>query len=104
MKEYILVLTTIDSKIKAEEISKFLLEKKAAACVNIIEGNSFYRWKGKIEESREFLLFIKGKNFSEIERRIKEIHPYEIPEIIQLEISKGNEEYLKWIDDSVKID
>ena len=101
MKGYILVLTTIDDKNKAKEIARFLVEKKVAACVNIIEGNSFYMWKGKIEESRECLLFIKGKSFAEIEKKIKEVHPYEIPEIIQLEISKGNEEYLRWIDGAV---
>lgn len=101
MNKYILVLTTVDEKSKAEEMARFLVEKKVAACVNILSGNSVYRWKGKIEKTAEYLLFIKGKNFSEIEKKIKEIHPYEIPEIIQIEINKGNEEYLSWIDDSI---
>lgn len=104
MNKYILVLTTVDDRKKAEEIARFLVEKKVAACVNIVEGNSFYKWKEKIEETKEFLLFIKGKNFPEIERKIKEIHTYEVPEIIQLEINKGNEKYLRWIDDSLEIE
>ena len=102
MNKYILVLTTVDNKTKAEEIAKFLVEKRIAACVNIIEGNSFYRWKGKIEETKEFLLFIKGKNFQDIEKMINQIHPYEVPEVIKIEISDGNSEYLKWIDEAVE--
>lgn len=99
MQKYIQVITTTDSETKAEEIAKELLGKKASSCVQIFPVKSHYRWKGKIEKSNEFILFIKGKNFESIQKIIKSIHNYENPEIIELPITKGSSEYLKWINE-----
>ncbi|MCH7568655.1 MAG: divalent-cation tolerance protein CutA [Nanoarchaeota archaeon] len=99
MKAYIQVITAVDNEEKAHEIARFLLEKRVAACVQIIPISSMYRWKGKIEKSREWLCLIKGKDFEKIESVIKKIHPYETPEIIEIPITQGNKKYLDWIDE-----
>ncbi len=98
---YAVVITTFSSKEEAEKIVKTLLEEKLAACVQLTEIKSSYWWKGKIENSQEILCLIKTKEnlFEKIESRIKELHSYSVPEIIMLRIEKGNEEYLKWIEE-----
>ena len=90
------IQTTVDSKTNANKIANFLVKNKLAACVQINTINSIYRWKGKIENTNEYLLLIKGKNFKKIEKAIKSLHPYEVPEIIQTKI-KANKEYLSWL-------
>ncbi len=100
MDEYIMVLTTTDSKEVAEGIAERLVEKKLAACVQIIGPiKSVYRWKKKVEKAEEWLCFIKTRAslFSELERVIKQIHPYEVPEIIALPIVNGSSDYLDWL-------
>jgi len=92
------VITTVDKKNKANEIAQILLDKKLAACIQIFPINSLYKWKGKKEKAKELVLFIKGKNFKKIEKEIKKIHPYKIPEIIQVKITKANKDYLNWIE------
>ncbi|MEO0254526.1 MAG: divalent-cation tolerance protein CutA [candidate division WOR-3 bacterium] len=101
---YIIVFCTTPGKDKAYEISRKIIENKLAACVNYFKVNSIFEWKGKIEEEEEYLLIIKTKEekFEELENFIKKIHPYEVPEIIFFKIEKGNEDYLKWIDDTLK--
>ena len=86
---------------KAKEIAKNLLEKKLVACVNTVNVESMYWWSGKIELDKEALLIIKTREkcFDKIKEVIKEIHPYEVPELIALEVSKGLTEYLKWIEE-----
>ncbi|MFN3528207.1 MAG: divalent-cation tolerance protein CutA [Candidatus Altarchaeaceae archaeon] len=101
---FIEVFTTTDKREDAEKIAKILLEKRLSACVQISEINSYYWWKGKIENSKEFLCIIKTKKelYEEVEKEIKNIHPYEIPEIISIEIFKGNENYFKWMEKEIK--
>jgi Uncharacterized protein involved in tolerance to divalent cations len=85
-------------------LAKLLVEKKLAACVNVVKGlRSFYWWKGKIEEDDEELLIIKTSReaYGELEKQIKENHPYTVPEIIALPIILGNPDYLAWIDESL---
>ncbi len=91
------VLTTVDTKKNAEKIAKFLLENKFAACIQLTPIQSTYRWKGKIEKAKEYLLIIKGKNFKTIEKAIKSIHPYKVPEIIQIPVKKVSKQYLNWL-------
>ncbi len=90
---------------KGEEIANFIIENRLGACVNVVpKVNSTYWWKGKVERDEEALLVVKTslKNFGRLKERVKEIHPYSVPEIIALPIIEGNEEYLGWIDESLK--
>jgi len=97
---YCIVLVTLPEKTDAAKFARELLDKKLAACVNMLPScNSLYWWEGKIEEAKETLLIIKTtKNiFDELLMHIKSIHPYSTPEIISLDITKGNIEYLDWL-------
>ncbi|MCS7109819.1 MAG: divalent-cation tolerance protein CutA [Candidatus Micrarchaeota archaeon] len=87
------------NKKEAERISVHLLEKRLAACIQILPMRSFYRWKGKIEKSSEYLCFVKTseKNLKEIISEVKKFHSYEVPEIISFEITGGYPEYLRWL-------
>jgi periplasmic divalent cation tolerance protein len=105
MTDKTLVLSTTESIDQARRIAEALVERKLAACVNIIpKVTSIYRWKGKVQESEEWLLLIKTTTdaFERLRAALKELHPYELPECIALAIDDGSEEYLKWISDSMK--
>ncbi len=105
VKDYILVVVTASSMEEGERIARAIVDEELAACCNILpEIRSIYRWKGKVCDEREVMLFIKSKAslFSALRERIKELHSYETPEIISFQIERGLEEYLKWIDSSVK--
>jgi len=99
----IIVITTIDTEENANKIAQTLLEKKVAACVQIFPIKSMYRWKGKIEKADEWLCLVKGTNFEAIEKAIKENHPYDTPEILELPITKGNKDYLDWLEAETKL-
>jgi periplasmic divalent cation tolerance protein len=103
MSEYIVVLCTLDDREKAEKFAYNLVCEKLCACVNILPGvKSIYEWQDKIEQSEEVLMLIKTKKelFDELKETIIRHHPYDVPEIIALDVTHGNEEYLKWIDES----
>ena len=103
--DYIQVFTTVDNKEAAERIAKSIVEKRLAACVQIVGPiESVYRWKGKIEKAVEWLLLIKSKKslYAELEKSIREMHPYEVPEIISVPISQGFKDYLNWLETEVK--
>jgi len=103
-KKFIQIITTVGKKEEAESICRALLEKKLAACVQIVgRVESHYWWEGKIEKDREFLVFIKTKEalFESVEKVIKENHSYQVPEIISLPILKGSKDYLKWIEKEI---
>lgn len=100
MEEYIQVFATTDSEEIAKKIAKVTLEKKLAGCVQIIGPiESRYWWKNKIEDTKEWLCVIKSKMslYEKLEKAIKEIHSYEIPEIIATPIIAGNPDYLEWL-------
>jgi len=85
---------------KAAELAQFLVETHLAACVNILpEVRSVYRWEGKVCNEAESLLLIKTEQvvYLELERRLRERHPYEIPEIVAIPIERGLPDYLQWI-------
>jgi len=98
-----IVLTTCGTKDEAEDIAWALVERKLAACVNIVPLTSIYRWKDDIESNPEHLLMIKttAAAFERVRDVIKELNSYELPECIQLSIESGSEVYLKWIGESV---
>jgi len=100
MTGFLVVLVTATSKAEAQKISKALLKKRLAVCVNILPGvTSFFIWKGKIEKANELLLVIKTqkKLFKELEKEIKTNHSYSVPEVIALSIAEGSKDYLGWL-------
>jgi periplasmic divalent cation tolerance protein len=100
MESYIQVTTTTDKREDAEKIAFALVEKKIAACTQIVGPiTSIYRWKGNIETAEEWLCVIKSRKplYEEIEKTIKAVHSYEVPEIIAVPIVAGSEDYLKWL-------
>ena len=102
--EYSIIITTTQDKESAKKIARLLVEKKLAACGQMFPIESIYFWKDKICEESETILFIKSRTelFEEIKAAIKENHAYEVPEIIQIPITNGLPEYLKWIDDCTR--
>ncbi|AXX93956.1 MULTISPECIES: divalent-cation tolerance protein CutA [Arcobacter] len=98
----IIVQTTCSSKEEAKNIAKVLIEEKLAACVQLSEIESFYNWKEEFCCDNETLLNIKTRkdNFEKIKSKILELHSYDLPEIIQLDIANASEEYLKFIGDN----
>jgi periplasmic divalent cation tolerance protein len=100
-----LVLTTAGSREEAQRIAHALVERRLAACVNIVPGiESVYRWKEKIEQEDEWLLLIKTTTsaFEHVRDAIKELHSYELAECICVDIEDGSREYLKWLGESVR--
>jgi periplasmic divalent cation tolerance protein len=103
----ILVLTTTDSLDLALRIASALVEQKEAACVNIVpEIRSIYRWEGKVCDDAELLLLIKSSadRFEAVRSRIRQLHTYEVPEVISLPIVAGDQSYLRWLNEQVKKD
>lgn len=97
----IVVLTTCDSQPQAETLARQLLERRLAACVNILPGvRSIYRWKDNIEEASELLLVIKSRRdvFDKLRETIAQLHSYEVPEVIALPVVDGSDAYLSWLD------
>ncbi len=101
MEDFIVILVTASSEGEAKKIARSLVEKRLAACVNIIKDvQSVFRWKGKILDEKELLLIIKTRKklYKNVEEEIKTLHAYEVPEIIALPIISGSKDYLYWID------
>ncbi len=101
MTDKIVVLSTCETSEQARSIARNLVEKRLAACVNIIPGaHSIYRWKGAIEEASEFVLLIKSRRdlFPALRAELAKTHSYEVPEAIALPIVDGAESYLAWLD------
>ena len=101
MKSYIQISTTTETKEQAQKIAQYLVETRLAACVQITGPiTSIYRWKGKVENTKEWLCLIKTQDdlYDKVEAAIKKLHPYETPEIIAVPIVKGSKEYLRWLD------
>lgn len=104
MGEYVQVATTVSTKEDAELVARMLVEKGLAACVQVIGPIvSFYRWQGEIETAGEYLCLAKSRHglFPAIETAIKEIHPYEVPEIIVSPLVAGSSDYLAWLNDQL---
>ena len=105
MTDKIAVLVTCGSAAEARKIGRALVETKLAACANILEApvRSIYRWNGRVESAKEFLIILKSsrKRFAAIESEVRRLHSYDVPEIIALPIARGSQGYLKWISQSV---
>jgi periplasmic divalent cation tolerance protein len=103
--EHIVVLVTSSGKEEAKKIAKRLLDERKAACVNIIDGvSSLFIWQGSQEEEQESLLVIKSSAslLPHIVETVKQVHSYDVPEIIALPVLGGNEDYLAWIDSGIE--
>ena len=101
--EAILVMVTASSEEEAVRIGRTLVEERLAACTNVIPGmRSLYAWEGNLKDEEEVLILMKTRrsHFSDLMKRVKQLHSYAVPEIIALPIVAGSEEYLAWIDAS----
>src|SRR5258708_38808170 len=100
-----IVLTTAGSEEEARKIARHLVEKRLAACVNISpQIESIYRWQGKVDSAREWLLLVKTtqERFAEVRDAIRKLHSYELPECVAINVEDGSSEYLQWLGESVK--
>ncbi len=97
-------LSTVGSAEDAERLARALVERRLAACVNVVPGVvSHYRWHGELQRDQERLLVIKtrGDRLGALGATLAELHPYELPELVALQLDGGSEPYLRWLDDSV---
>ncbi|NOY39385.1 MAG: divalent-cation tolerance protein CutA [Nitrospirae bacterium] len=98
--EYAVVFITAPDEEEAARIARTIVEERLAGCVNIVKGiRSIYSWEGKVEDEHEVLMIVKTKRdlFNALEKRVKELHSYSVPEIISLPIVQGSPEYLEWL-------
>ncbi len=95
-----LIFSTVSSEDEAASIARTLISEQLAACVNIVGPiRSIYRWREKIEADREFLLIIKTRatHYIKVEKRIRELHSYEVAEVLSASIDRGSPPYVKWM-------
>ncbi len=105
MTEFIQLFTTTEKKDDAELISREIVKKRLAACAQVVGPiKSTYWWKEKIEQTEEWLCIMKSRRhlYEELEKAIKSIHPYEVPEIVAVPIVSGSQSYLEWLEQEVK--
>ena len=105
MSDPIIVLVTCGSEEEALKIAHSLVEERLAACVNLVfPVRSIYRWEGKIWDEKEWILIIKTQKqrFEELEKKVKSLHSYSVPEIIGLPIIEGSSSYLDWLKEMTK--
>ena len=99
-----IVFSTAGSKEEAQKIARELVERELAACVNVTGPiSSTYRWRGHVDTADEWLLIIKTSavHFASVRDAIKQLHSYELPECIAVEVTDGSREYMEWITESV---
>ena len=101
VSEYGIVLTTFESEIQAETVINEIIKNKLAACVQEIKIKSHYTWKNELCHDDEVLVLLKTRKelYPELEKKILEIHPYETPEILMVDLETGSKAYLSWIDE-----
>jgi len=99
------VLTTAGSEAEASKLANTLVQRELAACVNVLPGvESTYRWNGVVTTDAEWLLVIKTRTdrFEEVRAAIRELHSYELPEVVLIEASRVDPAYRAWVEDSVR--
>ena len=98
----VIIVSTFPSKQSVTGIANKLVKKKLAACVNMTKISSVYTWKGKVENQNEYLAFFKTtkKNQSNLKKELKKLHPYDVPEIAEINVESINQPYMKWLVDS----
>lgn len=103
MPDVLMVLSNLPDRASAEALARHLVERRLAACVNILGGcRSVYRWEGKVESTDEVPVLVKttAARYTALEAAIRAHHPYDIPEIIALPVTRGLEQYLRWVHDA----
>lgn len=96
--EAFVVLCTFPDLAQARQIGAAMVERQVAACVNLVPGiESIYRWEGKVERAGEVLALFKTTRYPELEAALRELHPYEVPEILALPVAAGLPAYLAWL-------
>ena len=99
-----IVLTTLGADVDAPSLARTLVEERLAACVSILPGLvSVYRWQGGVEQDREQQLLIKTTpdRLAALEARLRQLHPYDVPELLVLDVERGGADYLAWVHESV---
>jgi periplasmic divalent cation tolerance protein len=107
MNEFVVVYITVGSAEEGQRLARALVEERLAACVNRLRPvQSVYRWRGTVEQSEEELLIVKTKRdrFDSLQKKVRELHSYSVPEIIALPIVEGSESYLQWLEEQVSED
>jgi periplasmic divalent cation tolerance protein len=102
-EEGVLVVSTFPkSDIFSSIAKKLIVDKHLCACINVIKINSFYYWKGKLEVHNEYMAVFKSthKRVHALKQEIEKIHPYEVPEIVELKTGRFNKAYLSWLNNS----
>jgi periplasmic divalent cation tolerance protein len=102
---FYIVLVMAKDRAEARHIGERLVEERLVACANVVPGvDSTYRWKGKVERASEALLLMKtsSEKLDRLISRVKELHSYEVPEVLALPIERGSPEYLKWLKESLE--
>ena len=103
--EFIILYVTVPNQEVGGKIATELVDKKLAACVNVLDGvKSYYRWQGNVEVGNEQLLIIKSKTslFPELQKKVEALHPYDTPEIVSFPLHDISPKYRKWLEDSTK--
>jgi periplasmic divalent cation tolerance protein len=104
MTDYIQIVTTVENRDDAEAIARSLVERRLAACVQIVGPiTSIYRWQGKINTTQEWQCWAKSRHelYDRIEQAIRRLHPYQTPEILAIAVAAGSADYLAWLDEDV---
>ena len=98
----VIIVSTFPSKQSVMGIANKLVKKKLVACVNMTKISSVYTWKGKVQNQNEYLAFFKTtkKNQSTLKKELKELHPYDVPEVAEINVESINQPYMKWLVDS----
>jgi periplasmic divalent cation tolerance protein len=101
---YILVLTTAPDATVADSLGRTLVHEGLVACATVVPGaRSIYRWQGQVRTDEELLVLAKTRSerWADVERRLRELHPYDCPEIVALPVAEGSAAYLRWLDGSL---
>lgn len=101
MSEYLIVLTTFPNRLSAKDVADKLLQDGLAACIQFDTMESFYLWDAEVKNEDEIRAMIKinAKHYENVEKIIKALHPYDVPQILALKVHKGQKQYLDWIDE-----
>lgn len=102
---YSIAMSTAPSREVAGALARALVDRRLAACVNVVPCSSVYRWEGEVQEDEEFLMVIKTRRtyIDDIRDLLEKEHPYDLPELVSMEVEDGSAGYLNWIRDETEI-